>query len=71
MELNKDTKLKDILAEYPDLKARLPEINPRFQMITTPMGKVMINKVTLGDMSQRSGTPLPELIAGIEKRITE
>ena len=31
MEINENTKLKDILAEHPELKERLTEINPKFK----------------------------------------
>lgn len=55
MELNQDTKLKDIVSAYPSLKTRLAEINPKFSLLNSPIGKVMIGKVTISDMSQRSG----------------
>jgi len=53
MEITKDTKLKDILEEYPQLRNILPEINPKFNMINSPMGKIMINKVTITDMRKK------------------
>ena len=46
MELNRDTKLKDIVSAYPSLKTRLAEINPKFSLLNSPIGKVMIGKVT-------------------------
>lgn len=71
MELNRDTKLKDILAQYPHIKVRLPEINPKFEMILSPLGKIMIQKVTLADVSERSGMDMDALIAGIQNLINE
>lgn len=71
IELTENTKLKDILAEYPNIKSRLPEINPRFSLLSSPMGKIMINKVTIADMSQRSGTELKQLIAKLSELISE
>lgn len=69
MKLSKDTRLKDILESHPSIKARLPEINPKFAMIASPLGKIMIPKVTIADMSERSGMEVDALIAGLNKLI--
>ena len=71
MELNRDTKLKDIVSAYPSLKTRLAEINPKFSLLNSPIGKVMIGKVTISDMSQRSGMDMNSLIDGIPKLMEE
>ena len=71
MELNRDTKLKDIVSAYPSLKTRLAEINPKFSLLNSPIGKVMIGKVTISEMSQRSGMDMNSLIDGIRKLIEE
>lgn len=71
MELTKDTKLKDVIEKYPQIKEKLPDINPKFKMILTPVGKVMLTKVTLGDMSERSGMGIDEIISGFKKLIEE
>lgn len=71
MELNRDTKLKDIVSAYPSLKTRLAEINPKFSLLNSPIGKVMIGKVTISDVSQRSGMDMNSLIDGIRKLIEE
>lgn len=67
MELNKDTRLKDIPEAYPNIKARLSKVNPKFAMISSPMGKLMIQKVTISDMSERSGMDIDALIAGLKE----
>lgn len=66
IELTAATMLKEILQVAPQVRKGLETISPRFQMLSTPMGKVMMGKVTLGDMSQRSGVPLEELIEKME-----
>lgn len=71
MELNRDTKLKDIVSAYPSLKTRLAEINPKFSLLNSPIGKVMIGKVTISDVSQRSGMDMNSLIDEIRKLIEE
>lgn len=65
IELTAATMLKDVVRVAPQVRKGLETISPRFQMLNSPMGKVMMGKVTLGDMSQRSGVPLEELIEKI------
>ena len=62
MDITKETKLKELLADNPQIKEELAEINPKFKMLNTPMGKVMLGKATVGDMSEKSGMDVNELI---------
>ena len=62
MDITKDTKMTDILAAYPRLKEKLTEISPKFKMLGTPMGKVMLGKATVADMSEKSGVDIDKLI---------
>ena len=63
--------MKDIVSAYPSLKTRLAEINPKFSLLNSPIGKVMIGKVTISDMSQKSGMDINSLIDGIRKLMEE
>ena len=54
MEINGQTKLADILAEYPFMKTDMVEINGKFKMLQTPMGKMMANALGAGRMRQAS-----------------
>lgn len=69
LDMNKDTRLKDILDQYPQIKERLPDINPKFEMLLSPLGKIMIPKVTLSDVSNRSGMEIDDLISAIQSLI--
>jgi hypothetical protein len=69
IEYNGDTRLKHLLDVYPWLKAELPEINPAFKMLSTPLARIMIPRATISMMSERSGMPISELIAAIRARI--
>ena len=69
MEINGQTKLADILAEYPFTKTGMVEINGKFKMLQTPMGKMMAKKATVADMSERSGMPVDELAAAIAVKV--
>ena len=68
-EITSQTRLKDLLKQYPTLKSRLPELNPKFKMLNTPLGKIMMGKANVQTMSERSGIPLDKLIEGIKKLI--
>ena len=71
LELGPETRLKALLEVYPWLKQALPEINPAFKMLSSPLARIMIPKATLAMMSERSGMPLEELRAAILQRITQ
>lgn len=71
MEITKETMLKDILTAYPQLKEKLSEISPKFKMLSTPMGKLMLGKADIAMMSEKSGVNAEEIIAGIRKLIGE
>ena len=68
-EYNGDTRLKHLLDVYAWLKAELPQINPAFKMLSSPLARIMIPRATISMMSERSGMPIPELIAAIQARI--
>jgi len=69
MEINKETLLKDIISKYPQVKERIEEINPKFKMLNSPVGKIMLDKVTLDDISKKSGMDVNEVIRMIKKII--
>lgn len=69
-EITPQTRLKDLLRQYPTLKSRLPELDPKFKMLNTPLGKLIIGKVDVQAMSDRSGIPLDKLVEGIKKLIS-
>ena len=38
MEITKDTRLADLIAQYPWLKAEMAKVNEKFKMLNTPGG---------------------------------
>ena len=69
-EITAQTRLKDLIKQYPSLKDRLPELDPKFKMLNTPLGKLILGKVDVQMMSERSEIPLDKLIEGIKKLIS-
>ncbi len=69
MEITKDTKLKDLISTYPWLKDEMAKLNDKFRMLNTPVGKVMLGKATMIEMSKKSGMDADALISGISDLI--
>lgn len=63
------TKLKALFERYPTIKEHMPEISPTFNKLLSPLGRVMIPRVSLQMVSERSGIPLEELIDAIRELI--
>ena len=71
MEITIETKLSDLLAVYPWLKEELPKVNPKFKMLNTPMGKIMIGKARIAEMSKKSCMDENLLMAELQRLINE
>ncbi len=69
MEITKDTKLADLLAEYPWLKGEMAKVNEKFKMLNSPVGKIMLGKATIAEMSKRSGMEMDVLIGRLNEII--
>ena len=69
MDFTKDTLVKDILAKYPDLKAKLIKMDPKFKILDNPLAAAMISKATLADVSVKAGMDVESLIAQLKKLI--
>lgn len=69
MNINSNTKVADILSQYPWLFDELTKISDRFMMAKTPMGKMMLKKATIADMSKRSGVDETTLVSKLNELI--
>ena len=69
MEITKETKLSDLLSQYPWLKEELSKVNDKFKLLNTPMGKIMMGKATIAEMSKKSGMDADAIIGKISKLI--
>ena len=69
MEIAKETKLSDLLGQYPWLKEELSKVNDKSKMLNTPMGKIMMGKATIAEMSKKSGMDADAIIGKICKLI--
>jgi len=67
MNITRETKLAELLREYPWLREEIVKVNEEFSMLNSPLGKVMEKKATIAEMSKKSGMDEDALIV----RITE
>lgn len=69
MEITRDTKLKDMISTYPWLKDEITKVNDKFKMLNTPVGKAMLGKATIAEMSRKSGMDADAIISKISALI--
>ncbi len=70
MKITKDTKLSDLIAQYPWLKEEMVKVNEKFKMLSSPVGKLMMGKATIAEMSKKSGMEADIIISRINELIT-
>ena len=70
MNITKETKLKELLTEYPWLKEEIVKVNDKFRMLNTPMGKIMLGKADIAEMSRKSGMDTDTIISKLTELIT-
>ena len=71
MEITKDTHLADLIAQYPWLKSEMAKVNEKFKMLNTPVGKIMLGKATIAEMSKKSGMEAEVIIGKIKELIVK
>lgn len=71
MEITKDTRLDDLIAQYPWLKEEMAKVNEKFKMLNTPVGKIMLGKATIAEMSKKSGMEIDKLVSRLKTLIEE
>ena len=69
MEITKETKLTDLIAQYPWLKEEIVKVNEKFKMLNSPIGKILMGKATIAEMSKRSGMEAEAIIGKIKELI--
>jgi sensory box protein len=47
----------------------LVKLRPEFKMLNSPLGKLIVARATLKDVSERSGMSLDELLQSLQKLI--
>ena len=71
MEITKETKLADLIAQYPWLKEEMAKVNEKFKMLNSPIGKIMMGKATIAEMSKKSGMEAEAIIGKIKELVSK
>ena len=66
-----ETRLSDLIAQYPWLKEEIVKVNEKFKMLNTPVGKMMMGKATIAEMSKKSGMEAEVIIGKIKELIVK
>ena len=69
MEITRETKLSDLIAQYPWLREEMAKVNEKFKMLNSPIGKIMMGKATIAEMSKKSGMEEELIINKIQELI--
>jgi len=71
MNINKDTKLIEILKEYPWFKDLAKQIDERFAIIDTPIGKMLAKKYSVNDVAKMANIDVEKVLEEIHSYIEQ
>lgn len=69
MNIDRNTKLKDLMEAYPWLIEEAIKIEPKLKILNNPIGKVFLKKATVADLSEKSGLSVEEITDKIREFI--
>ena len=71
MEITKETKLIEILKEYPWFADLAKKLDSRFAIIDTPIGKALARKYSIADVAKMGNLEADKIIEEIHRYIEE
>ena len=71
MNITIDTKLSEILQQYPWLLDEAVKIDERFKVLNNPVGKMFIKKATIKGLSEKAGLDTEVVINQIQQMIDQ
>lgn len=71
MKITETTRLAELVRVYPWLTDELTHVTEKFRLLKTPVGKIMMQRATVAEMSKKSGMDTSTLIQKIEDLIEE
>lgn len=69
MRYDENTRLSQILGDYPWLEQELPRRYPELKAMDNPAARFMLKRMTVKDASRLSGIPAEKLLAELEQVI--
>lgn len=71
MKITATTRLAELVRVYPWLVEEITRVDEKFRLLKTPVGKIMMQRATVAEMSKKSGMETNTLIQKIEDLIDE
>lgn len=71
MTITETTRLAELIRVYPWLVEEITRLDEKFRLLKTPVGKIMMQRATVAEMSKKSGMEPNTLIQKIETLIEE
>ena len=69
MTIDQNTKLSELMKEYPWLLDEAVKLDSRFAALNNPFGKALIQNATVGDLSKQSGLSVDAIAEWIQKTV--
>ena len=69
MEINKNTKLTELLEQYPFLKEEALKISEKFAIIDTPIGKMLLKNASIADLCRKANLSEATVLKKIQSLI--
>lgn len=71
MEVTGDTRLRELMERYPWLLDEAVKIEPKFRLLNTLPGRLLVRRATITGLSEKSGLSVEEIVDNINRMIRE
>ncbi|MBQ1332944.1 MAG: hypothetical protein IIY36_08420 [Lachnospiraceae bacterium] len=71
MKFTAQTKVNDILQQFPWLSDELPKVDSRFEIINNPLARAFLRSATLQTVADKAGMDSAEIIRMLEQLIKD
>ena len=65
MEINKFSKVGDLLKQYPFLKEELAKVTDKASLLDNPLTRAVISKMNLEEVSKKAGIDVDTIISKV------
>lgn len=69
MEIKENTKLAELLKDYPWLLDEAVKLDERFKMLNNPLMKALVQNATIQDIADKGNLNVKDVISEIQKMI--
>lgn len=69
MEIKENTKLAELLKDYPWLLEEAVKLDERFKMLNNPLMKALVQNATIQDIADKGNLNVKDVISEIQKMI--